>query len=138
MLDFWVSQLRDEQSWQARFAAWRSHPDASSYSHHEAAADEARVLAEAAEFAERARREQLAIIACLSTSECLENHDLAISLLEPLLDGDPDLAELEALLRARHEVIRQFQRFPARNRTLQRASTPTEAYFMLGAGQQYF
>lgn len=137
MLQFWCEQLDGGSGWIAIFRAWRCHPDDDTWDHLEEATAAARELAQAPDFDARDVRERLAIIVSLSHGEHLPDHDLAIARLQALLTENATLASLDEELRARHEVIRQFGRFPARNRPLQRASTPTEAYYMLGPGPRF-
>ena len=124
-----------ETGWRSAFEHWRCHPADEDFSHLADALSVARTMAQAP----APPAEQLpGLLLCLSHSETLADHALALALLDaPAAQALPDREELEKLLRERHEVIRQFGRFPARNRRLRRASTPTEAYFMLGAGALY-
>ena len=133
LLAFWQEQICPSHgSWIQRLRKFRSHPDDVDFNHLEPALAAARSQAQATD-----GNLLDAIAACLSQSEQLADHELAISLAErgSAAGDSTDRRDLLALLRERHEVIRQFGRFPARNRELGRPSTPTEAYFMLGAGQ---
>ena len=139
LLPFWVETLaRPGLSWRARFQTWRCHPQDERFSHLESAVTAARAAAIGDGGKAMAPDHQLPVIVCLSHSEDLEDHELALDLLAnwEAITGNRE-PELAALLQERHEVVRQFGRFPARNRLLRRPSSPTEAYFMLGAGQQY-
>ncbi len=132
-LAFWCQQVdQADHSWSDRFRGWQCSPGDETWDSTDEAVYMARTWATADDYVDRPDNEQLAIIACLSQSEQLADHDLAITLSQEV--GEE---ELTAVLRERHEVIRQYRRFPARNRILGRASTPAEAYFMTTAGQQY-
>ena len=137
MLPFWCEQLDETGNWVETFRRWRCHPEDWLWDHLEESLVTARNLVTEPGFCQRAVHEQLAAIISLSHGEQLPDHDLAIASLQALLDEDSSLASLDEELRARHEVIRQFGRFPARNRPLKRASTPTEAYYMLGPGPRF-
>lgn len=132
-LAFWCEQVEmSELSWRERFRDWQCSPGDENWETTEAAVAAARALIKADDYASRPRVEQLALMACLSQSETIEDQDLTVALS---LDAQDE--ELTELLRKRHEVIRQYRRFPARNRALKRGSTPAEAYFLTTAGQHY-
>ncbi len=132
-LAFWCKQLATlGNSWRERFADWQCTPGDERWDSVAQATERAREWANAAGFTARPVAEQTAIVVCLSQSERLEDQALALALSSSLGDS-----ELTKHLLARHEVIRQYRRFPARNRLLGRGSTPAEAYFLTTAGQQY-
>lgn len=64
-------------------------------------------------------------------SENLADQDIAVQLLTERLSSDPDMA-LHA--RAHRSIIRRFGRFPFRNQTLGRDTTPEEAAFLAAGG----
>lgn len=133
LLAFWYRQLdRPGAAWRERFSDWRATPGDEDWSTLAGALALARQVAATPDFATRPREQRLAAITCLSHSEILADHELAIECAAALAD-----IELEGWLRERHEVIRLYGRFPARNRVLKRASTPAEAYFVVGFGQQF-
>lgn len=137
-LAFWFRQIdRRRVSWRERFRDWRATPGDKDWSTLTAALELARQVATAADFEALSREQQLAAITCLSHSEALADHELALECLQSLSGMDGEREELEAWLRERHDVIRLYGRFPARNRVLGRASTPAEAYFVVGFGQQF-
>ena len=132
-LEYWCAGLDPcSEDWPARFKGWRCHPADDTFSHLDDALRHARALAGMP--AQHTETEILGIALCLSHSEAMQDQDDALALLAGLRGNHPGL---EKILRERQEVIRQFGRFPARNRPLKRASTPTEAYFVLGAGALY-
>lgn len=133
LLAFWYRQIDSAgTSWRERYSDWRAAPGDEGWSTLADALAVARRIAKARDFQARAREQQLATITCLSHSEALADHELAIECAAALRD-----TELDAWLRERREVIRLYGRFPARNRVLKRASTPAEAYFVVGFGQQF-
>lgn len=135
---FWFRQIdRPGAGWRERFKDWRATPGDGDWSTLTAALELARRLATADDFEARSHEQQLAAITCLSHSEVLADHELALDCLHTLSGTGDDREELEAWLRERHDVIRLYGRFPARNRVLGRASTPAEAYFVVGFGQQF-
>lgn len=132
-LAFWCELVETpELSWRERFRDWQCSPGDDSWKTTEAAVAAARAMIKADDYATRPHAEQLALVACLSQSESIEDQDMAVK-----LSLDTEDEELTELLRKRHEVIRQYRRFPARNRALKRGSTPAEAYFLTTAGQHY-
>ncbi len=133
LLAFWCEQVaRPGQDWRERLRGWQCAPGDERWDSVAEATARAREWAGASDFTARPVNEQAAIVVCLSQSEQLADQALAVSLSASLGDS-----ELTRCLQERHEVIRQYRRFPARNRTLGRGSTPAEAYFLTTAGQHY-
>ena len=80
--------------------------------------------------------ERLVLCFSFSLGEDLDTHDRGLDYLRKRqhLEQAQDFLEWAE---KRREIIRQFGRFPVRNRPLGRASTPTEAYFVVGTGSDY-
>ena len=86
--------------------------------------------------------QKIALAMSLSSVEDISLHDQCLQWFAQELDhqqGDDrdTLAGFMAIAEKRREYIRQFGRFPIRNQALGRASTPTEAYFLVGTGWDY-
>ncbi len=133
LLEFWCQQLAGAgKDWAERFRHWQCAPGDQAWESVERATAQARAWASDTGFAARPAPQQASIIVCLSQSEQLTDQELAVGLSFSLEDS-----ELTRHLQERHEVIRQYRRFPARNRSLGRGSTPAEAYFLTTTGQRY-
>ena len=136
-LPFWSEQLPTNGDWLVCFRRWRCHPDDKQFSHLASALDEARQLAAPEHYTALPSQHQLAVVVCLSQSEDVADHRLVESLAKTLSATGSNTAALREMLARRQQVLQEFGRFPARNRAMGRASTPTEAYFMLGEGSLY-
>jgi len=70
-------------------------------------------------------------------SEDIHDQRLAVSLFEVLGLRDADSAETAKYARAHHDIIERFGRFPHRNATLGRESTPEETVFLQEPGSSF-
>lgn len=112
------------------------------YAGHEPAAHIARSLLSHSEEQSLPIAQQLAVVMCLSNMESLDWHDVGLAwfdthLVRVPIDQQPLLESFQALAERRREIVRLYGHLPARNQALGRASTPAEAYMMVGHGYEF-
>ena len=70
-------------------------------------------------------------------SEDIHDQRLAVSLFEALVPQHPSGTEVLEYARRHHDIIARFGRFPHRNATLGRESTPEEVAFLQEPGSSF-
>ena len=86
--------------------------------------------------------ERIAMAMALCNTEQLPHHDLAMKWFSQRIQEFEGvelqlLADFQAIAERRREIIRLYGRFPPRNQALGRASTPAEAYMLVGHGYEF-
>ena len=125
-----------------QFTRRRYGKQAKAYAGHDLAADIAGPLLSHGRDISLQLIERIAMAMALCNTEQLAHHDLALEWFSQRIPECEDeerqlLADFQEIAERRREIVRLYGRFPPRNQALGRASTPAEAYMLVGHGYEF-